>query len=98
MKITKRQLRRIIKEEKARILAEQQLDPQVAAQALAELKNDGWFSMIQTAATDAAGDLEQLSDQVDVKLMDAGLNELAVDIRSVVELLDKIRQAAYGQR
>lgn len=98
MKITKRQLRRIIKEEKARILAERQLDPQVAAQALAELKNDGWFSMIQTAATDAAGDLEQLSDQVDVKLMDAGLNELAVDIRSVVELLDKIRQAAYGQR
>ena len=98
MKITKRQLRRIIKEEKARILAEQQLDPQVAAQALAELKNDGWFSMIQTAATDAAGDLEQLSDQVDVKLMDAGLNELAVDIRSVVELLDKIRQTAYSQR
>ena len=98
MKITKNQLRQIIKEERARILAEQQLDPQVAAQALAELKNDGWFSMIQTAATDAAGDLEQLSDQVDVKLMDAGLNELAVDIRSVVELLDKIRQAAYGQR
>jgi hypothetical protein len=98
MKITKNQLRQIIKEERARILAEQQLDPQVAAQALAELKNDGWFSMIQTAATDAAGDLEQLSDQVDVKLMDAGLNELAVDIRSVVELLDKIRQTAYSQR
>lgn len=98
MRITRTQLRRIIKEEKARILAEQQLDPQVAAQALAELKNDGWLSMIQTAATDAAGDLEQISDQVDVKLMDAGLNELAVDIRSVVELLDKIRQAAYGQR
>jgi len=98
MKITKNQLRQIIKEERARIFAEQQLDPQVAAQALAELKNDGWFSMIQTAATDAAGDLEQLSDQVDVKLMDAGLNELAVDIRSVVELLDKIRQTAYSQR
>ena len=54
--------------------------------------------MIQTAATDAAGDLEQLSGQVDVKLMDAGLNELAIDIRNVVELLDKIRQAAYDQR
>ncbi len=98
MKITKRQLRRIIKEEKARILAEQQLDPQVTAQALKELQADGWFSMIQTAATDAAGDLEQLSDQVDVKLMDAGLNELAVDIRNAVELLDKIRRAAYDKR
>ena len=98
MKVTKRQLRRIIKEEKARILAEQQLDPQVAAQALKELQADGWFSMIQTAATDAAGDLEQLSDQVDVKLMDAGLSELAVDIRNVVELLDKIRRAAYDKR
>tara|TARA_A200000159_G_scaffold133037_1_gene130931 strand:+ start:45 stop:341 length:297 start_codon:yes stop_codon:yes gene_type:complete len=98
MKITKRQLRRIIKEEKARILAEQQLDPKIAAEALTELKSDGWFNMIQTAATDAAGDLEQLSGQVDVKLMDAGLNELAIDIRNVVELLDKIRQAAYDQR
>ena len=98
MKITKRQLTRIIKEEKAKILSEQRLDPGVAAEALAQLKNDGWFSMIQTAATDAAGDLEQLSDQVDIKLMDAGLNELAVDIREVVELLDKIRQAAYDQR
>ena len=89
MKITKRQLRRIIAEE---------LDPGIAAEALAELKSDGWFNMIQTAATDAAGDLEQLSDQVDVKLMDAGLNELAIDIRNVVELLDKIRQAAYDKR
>ena len=98
MRITKRQLRRIIKEEKARVLDEQRLDPKVAAAALAELKNDGWFSMIQTAATDAAGDLEQLSDQVDIKLMDAGMNEMAMDIRNVVELLDKIRQSAYDQR
>lgn len=97
MKITKRQLRRIIKEEKARILAEK-LDPDIAAEALAELKNDGWFSMIQTAATDAAGDLENLSNQVDVKLMDAGLNELAIDLRNVVEQLDKIRRAAYDKR
>jgi len=97
MKITKRQLRRIIKEEKARILAEK-LDPDIAAEALAELKSDGWFHMIQTAATDAAGDLENLSNQVDVKLMDAGLNELAIDIRNVVEQLDKIRRAAYDKR
>ena len=98
MRITKRQLRRIIKEEKARILAEQQLDPQVASAAMAELKNDGWASMIQTAANDAGNDFDKLSDQVDVKLMDAGLNELAMDMRKVVELLDKIRQAAYDIR
>tara|TARA_E500000331_G_scaffold325447_1_gene342638 strand:- start:204 stop:485 length:282 start_codon:yes stop_codon:yes gene_type:complete len=85
MKITKRQLRRIIAEE---------LDPGIAAEALAELKSEGWLSMIQAAANDAGGDLDKLSDQVDVKLMDAGLNELAVDLRSVVELLDKIRDTA----
>ena len=94
MKITKKQLRRIIKEEKARILAEQQLDPQVASEAMAELKNDGWMSMIQAAANDAAGELDKLGDQVDQKLMDAGLNEIAMDMRKVVELLDKIRDAA----
>ena len=93
-KVTKRQLRRIIKEEKARILAEQQLDPQVASAAMAELKNDGWMSMIQAAANDAAGELDKLGDQVDQKLMDAGLNEIAMDMRKVVELLDKIRDAA----
>ena len=97
MKITKKQLRRIIKEEKARILAEE-LDPKIAAETLKELQTDGWFSMIQTAATDAAGDLENLSNQLDVKLMDAGLNELAIDIRNVVELLNKIRRAAYDKR
>ena len=89
MKITRKQLRRIIKEE---------LDPQIAATARAELKNDGWASMIQTAANDAGNDFDKLSDQVDVKLMDAGLNELAMDMRKVVELLDKIRQAAYDIR
>ena len=93
MKITRRQLRQIIKEEATRTLNEK-LDPQIAAQAVAELKSEGWFSMIQAAANDAGGDLDKLSDQVDVKLMDAGLNELAMDIRNVVELLDKIRDAA----
>ncbi len=85
MKITKRQLRRIIKEEKARILVEQRLDPQTAA-------------VIQTASTDAARNFDQLSGQVDAELMDAGLNELATDIKNVVELLDKIRRAAYDLR
>ncbi len=94
MKITKRQLRRIIKD---RILAEN-LDPAIAAESLEELKTSGAFDTIQKAATGASRDLDQLSDQVDVKLMDAGLNELAIDIRNAVELLDKIRRAAYDQR
>tara|TARA_B100001250_G_scaffold358250_1_gene334434 strand:+ start:126 stop:383 length:258 start_codon:yes stop_codon:yes gene_type:complete len=85
MKITKRQLRRIIREEKARILVEQQLNPEIA-------------TVIQATATDAARNLDQLSNQVDVKLMDAGLNELAIDIRNAVELLDKIRRSAYNLR
>ncbi len=85
MRITKRQLRRIIKEEKARILAEQRLDPKTSA-------------VIQTASTDAARKFDQLSGQVDAELMNAGLNELATDIKNVVELLDEIRRAAYDLR
>ena len=116
MKITKKQLRRIIREERARLIEQPDvpdvmgamgggkfqprpgLDPKIAAEALAELKNDGWLSMIQTATTDAAGDLDRLSDQVDTKLLDAGLNELAMDLRNVVKMLDKIREAAHKQR
>ena len=116
MKITKKQLRRIIREERARLMEQPDvpdvmgamgggkfqprsgLDPEIAAEALAELKNDGWLSMIQTATTDAAGDLDRLSDQVDTKLLDAGLNELAMDLRNVVKMLDKIREAAHKQR
>jgi len=85
MKITKLQLRRIIKEEKEKLLAEQRVDPKTAA-------------VIMTASTDAARNFDQLSGQVDAELMDAGLNELAIDIKNVVELLDKIRRAAYDLR
>lgn len=116
MKITKRQLRRIIREERARLMEQPDvpdvmgamgggkfqprsgLDPEIAAEALAELRNDGWLKMIQAATTDAAGDLDRLGDQVDTKLMDAGLNDLAMDLREVVKMLDKIRKAAYDQR
>ena len=111
MKLTKKQLRRIIREEHARIservgggdkMSEPNgrpgLDPEVAAKALAELKNDRWFNMIQAVATDASSDLDRLSDQVDTMLMDAGLNELAIDLRNVVKMLDKIREAAHKQR
>lgn len=98
MKITKRQLRRIIKEEKARILAEQQLDPQVATQALESLRSAGALERIQKVATEAVKQLDAVSDEYDVGLMDAGLNELAMDLRAVGELLDKIRQEAYAQR
>ena len=98
MKITKNQLRRIIKEEKARILAEQQLDPQVAAEALEELKASGAFDTIQDEVTTAATRIANLSDDMDIPLMDAGLNELAMNLRKAVELLDSIRNAAYDQR
>jgi uncharacterized protein YjgD (DUF1641 family) len=98
MKITKRQLRRIIKEEKARILAEQQLDSQVASQALESLRSAGALEKIQNVATETQKQLDAVSDQFDVGLMDAGLNELAMDLRAVGELLDKIRQEAYEQR
>ncbi len=111
MKITKKQLQRIIREERARLMENPDipdvmgaigggkfqprpgLDPEIAAEALAELKNDGWFSMIQTATNDAGGDLDKLSDQVDQKLLDAGLNEIAMDLRKAIELIDKIRDA-----
>ena len=98
MKITKRQLRRIIKEEKARILAERQLDPQVAAEAMAELKAEDAFDKIQNEATTAATIMANLSDDMDIPLMDAGLNELAMDMRKAQELCDKIRNAAYDLR
>ena len=98
MKITKRQLIKIIKEEKARILAEQQLDPQVAAQALESLRSAGALEKIQSVATEAQKQLDAVSDKYDVGLMDAGLNELAMDLRAVGDLLDKIRQEAYEQR
>ena len=116
MKITKKQLRKIIREERARLMEKPDvpdvmgamgggkfqprpgLDPEVAAKALAELKNDRWFNMIQAVATDASSDLDRLSDQVDTMLMDAGLNELAIDLRNVVKMLDKIREAAHKQR
>ena len=97
MKITKRQLRRIIKEEKARILAEK-LDPKIAAEALESLRSGGALEKIQKVATEAVKQLDAVSDQFDVGLMDAGLNELAMDLRAVGELLDKIRQEAYEQR
>lgn len=98
MKITKRQLRRIIKEERARILAEQRLDPAIAAEALEELKTTGAFDTIQDEVTTAATRIEKLSDDMDIPLMDAGLNELAMNLRKAVELLDSIRNAAYEQR
>ena len=116
MKITKSQLKKIIREERARLMEKPDvpdvmgamgggkfqprpgLDPKIASEALAELKNDRWFNMIQAMTTDASSDLDRLSDQVDTKLMDAGLNELAMDLREVVKMLDKIRKAAYEQR
>jgi len=100
MKITRSQLRRIIKEEKANILKEQgpQFDSEVGAEVMAGLKADGSFKAIQALATQAVKTLEDGTEHLDMPLMDAGLNELAMDIRKAVELLDKIRSAAYDLR
>ena len=98
MKITKNQLKRIIREEKSRILAEQQLDPEVAAEVMEELKVNRAFDKIQDKATAAAAAISDLSDDMDIALMDAGLNELAIDLRKAAELLDKIRNTAYDLR
>lgn len=98
MKVTKRQLRKIIREEKARILAEQQLDPNVAAEVMAELKASDAFDTIQNEATTAATIIANLSNDMDLPLMDAGLNELALDLREAEKLLDKIRDAAFDLR
>ncbi len=100
MKITRTQLRQIIREEKVRILAEQgpQFDSGVAAEAMAELKAEDAFDKIQNEATTAATIMANLSSDMDIPLMDAGLHELAMDMRKAEELLDKIRDAAYNLR
>lgn len=107
MKITKRQLRRIIKEEKARVLAEREsygpneaeretnLDPGIAGETLEELQAEGAFDRIQNEVTTAATIIANLSDEMDIALMDAGLNELAMSLRKAETTLDKIRNLAY---
>lgn len=65
MKITKRQLRRIIKEEKARIIAEQQDDRAFLASMktiIKQLELLPWNTRIQTAETLIAN-LETVIDQ-----------------------------------
>ena len=65
MKITKRQLRRIIKEEKARIIAEQQDDRAFLASMktiMKQLELLPWNTRIQTAETLIAN-LETVIDQ-----------------------------------
>ena len=110
MKITKRQLKRIIREEKARILSEEvgfdpnpvesetNLDPGVTAESIEELREIGAFDKIQDRATTAALEVENLLYDYEMPLKDAGVNDLVKDIKKAVELLDKIRNTAYNLR
>ena len=65
---------------------------------LQALRASGDFETIQKTATGASRDLEQLAFEVNANLEDAGMGELAADIKKAAELLDKIRRAAFAQR
>ena len=104
MKITKRQLRRIIREEKTRILAEKSYnpteieratnpDPGIVAETLEELKAEGAIDKIRDEVSTAATIIANISDEMDIALMDAGLSELAMDLRKAEKLLNEISDA-----
>ena len=116
MKITKSQLKKIIREERARLMEQPDipdvmgamgggkfqprsgLDPAVAKETMEELKAKDAFDTIQDESTKAATIIGKLSDDMDVALMDAGLNELAMELRKAEEVLDNIRQIAFTLR
>ena len=110
MKITKRQLRRIIREEKARILSENLgfnpnpveretgIASEFPAETMEELREIEAFDKIQDGATTAALEMDNLLNEFQIPLQDAGVHDLVKDIKKSVELLDKIRNAAYDLR
>ena len=71
MKITRRQLRRIIKET---------ID-----------HASGDYNAFEHAKIWSSA-----SDALDIRLMDAGLHDLAMDMRQLIELLNKIRKTTGG--
>ena len=79
MKITKKQLRRIIREEKQRFLQKK--------------INEHNHKM-------SGKDLSDIIDAIDEigNAISATDPELAIDLRNVVKMLDKIREAAHKQR
>ena len=89
MKITKRQLRRIIKEEKARILKEQP-DPMELEFAKNDLKAmQGTIQSFQTGMK-MAMDPDRITGVVDAQLV--------ADIKAIMEMAEALRQKIYDQR
>lgn len=60
--------------------------------------NTNVAAAIQTAATKAARDLDRLMLLDNGQNNVDGMEEIAADIKNAVELLDKIRRAAYSLR
>ena len=89
MKITKRQLRQIIKEEKARILKEQ-ADPMELEFAKNDLKAmQGIIQEFQTGMK-MSMDPDRITGVVDAQLV--------ADIKTIMEMAEALRQKIYDQR
>ena len=89
MKITKRQLRQIIKEEKARILKEQ-ADPMELEFAKNDLKAmQGIIQEFQTGMK-MSMDPDRITGVVDAQLV--------ADIKAIMEMAEALRQKIYDQR
>ena len=89
MKTTKRQLRRIIREEKARILKEQ-ADPMELEFAQNDLKAmQGIIQEFQTSMK-MAMDPDRITGVVDAQLV--------ADIKAIMEMAEALRQKIYDQR
>jgi hypothetical protein len=89
MKITKRQLRRIIREEKTRILKEQP-DPMELEFAKNDLKAmQGIIQEFQTGMK-MSMDPDRITGVVDPQLV--------TDIKTIMEMAEVLRQKIYDQR
>tara|TARA_B100001094_G_C18159509_1_gene788418 strand:+ start:1081 stop:1350 length:270 start_codon:yes stop_codon:yes gene_type:complete len=89
MKVTKRQLRQIIKEEKARILKEQ-ADPMELEFAKNDLKAmQGIIQEFQTGMK-MSMDPDRITGVVDAQLV--------ADIKTIMEMAEALRQKIYDQR
>ena len=89
MKITKRQLRRIIREEKARILKER-VDPIELEFAKNDLRAiQGIIQEFQTGMK-MSMDPDRITGVVDAQLV--------ADIRTIMEMAESLRQKIYDQR
>ena len=94
MKITKRQLRRIIKEERARLVEEMKPDSSGVAKLIGSVIADEWWEDISAEEYEGTGptwpeELEAAREEIEAKIGDRQLPEDAVDdlIASVEERL-----------